>query len=44
MSRIALLEPPCTDQVGALLARTMRGWGRYELDSQATPLAGGRHA
>lgn len=45
MLRIALLEPPCTDQNGgARLAGLMPGWCRYELGSQLTALDGGRHA
>ncbi len=39
MSRIALLEPQCTDRAGA-----MHGWGRYELGSRLTSLDGGHHA
>ncbi|MFJ9855806.1 hypothetical protein [Streptomyces sp. NPDC101150] len=44
MSRIALLEPPCTDQAGALLARMMPGdappIGLFRMFARNLPMAG----
>ncbi|MFJ4585442.1 hypothetical protein [Streptomyces echinatus] len=48
MSRIALLEPPYTDQVGALLARMMPGEappiGLLRMFARNLPMAGAMHA
>lgn len=47
MSRTALLEPPCTAQDGALLARTMPGdappIGLFRMFATGLPLAGAMH-
>ncbi|MBL1100276.1 hypothetical protein [Streptomyces coffeae] len=47
MSRIALLEPPCTDQAGALLARMMPGdappIGLFRMFARNLPMADAMH-
>ncbi|WP_187363783.1 hypothetical protein [Streptomyces piniterrae] len=47
MSRIALLEPPCNDQAGALLARMMPGdappIGLFRMFARNLPMAGAMH-
>ncbi|MGW1376915.1 hypothetical protein ACWD6P_21940 [Streptomyces sp. NPDC002446] len=47
MSRIALLEPQCTDQAGALLARMMTGdappIGLFRMFARNRPMAGAMH-
>ncbi|WP_371622297.1 hypothetical protein OG245_04755 [Streptomyces sp. NBC_01116] len=45
MSRIALLEPPCTDQAGARLARMMPGDAPplFRMFARDLPMAGAMH-
>lgn len=47
MSRIALLEPPCTHQAGALLARMMPGdappIGLFRMFARNLPMASAMH-